>query len=94
MLLDDLGKGRLLGGDSDWIQPLVGSLRHSDPFLVLEDFAAYRDAQAKLAERFRDVEGWTRSAILNVARMGYFSSDRSIADYQARVWKVDAVPVD
>ena len=67
---------------------LVDMLTYHDYFLVTADFDAYRAAQAAVARRWRDRKTWRRSAILNTARTGWFSSDRAIAEYAADIWKV------
>ena len=60
--------------------------RSEDRFLALADYQAYIDAQARVDAYYADTEAWTRSAVLNVARAGYFSSDRSMTDYIDRIW--------
>jgi len=60
---------------------------------VLADYNAYAKCQAQVSQAFLDQEKWTRMSILNVARMGRFSSDRSIRDYCRDIWKVSSVPI-
>ncbi len=92
-VLDLISSGTFSRGDRDLFAPLVGSLVDTDPFLVLADFRSYVGAQAQVATVWRDQERWTRSSILNVARMGQFSSDRAIREYARDIWHVSPVPV-
>jgi glycogen phosphorylase len=62
--------------------------------MVLADYAAYMDCQDQVGRAFADPARWQRMSILNVARMGKFSSDRAIAEYCRDIWRVDPVPVD
>jgi len=67
---------------------LLDDLVERDPFLVLADFRAYADAQRRVAAAWQQPASWTRSSIINVARAGYFSSDRSIREYASKIWRV------
>jgi starch phosphorylase len=91
--LDQLSAGVFSPGEPGLFRPLVENLLTSDPFLVLADFRAYADCQALVARAWGDPEGWTRASVLNVARAGMFSSDRAIAEYCRKIWKVDPQPV-
>jgi glycogen phosphorylase len=91
--LDQLAAGVFSPGDPGLFRPLVEDLLTSDPFLVLADFRAYVDCQEQVARTWGDPESWTRASVLNVARAGMFSSDRSIAEYCRKIWKVDPQPV-
>jgi starch phosphorylase len=87
-VLEFVASGALAGGDSGLFRPLVENLRHHDPFLVLADYQAYVDCQERVSTLWKDPTAWTRCSILNVARMGKFSSDRSIRDYVEQVWNL------
>jgi glycogen phosphorylase len=93
VVLDFIASGALAGGDTALFQPLVENLLRDDPFLVLADYEAYVECQSQVSALWRDPQAWTRKSILNVARMGEFSSDRSIRDYCELVWKVKPVSV-
>ena len=90
--LDAISSG-LFSGGSSLFRPLTDQLLNDDPFLVFADFASYCSAQADVSRAFADAEHWTRMSILNVSRLGRFSSDRSIREYCRKVWRVDNVPI-
>ncbi len=87
-VLDLIGSGHFSRGDRDLFRPLVDSLLQRDEYLVLADYQAYVERQEEASRAFRDQERWTRMAILNAARMGGFSSDRSVREYCERIWRV------
>lgn len=91
-VIDFIASGALAGGDARLFRPLVDNLLWEDPFLVLADYQAYVDCQREVSALWRDAGAWTRKSILNVARMGKFSSDRSIREYCELVWGVPPVP--
>ena len=66
---------------------MVSNLLYHDRFMALADFASYVDAQAAVEAAYADQELWSKKAILNVARTGFFSSDRSMRDYLSRIWR-------
>jgi starch phosphorylase len=92
-VLDFIASGALAQGDANLFRPLVENLLGQDPFLVLADYQAYIECQEKVSALWREPQAWTRQSILNAARMGKFSSDRSIRDYCARVWNIKPAPV-
>jgi glycogen phosphorylase len=92
-ILNFVESGVLTGGDTSLFRPLLDRLLYDDPFLVLADYQAYAACQERVSALWRDQRAWTRKAILNVARMGKFSSDRSIREYSEHVWRVQPVKV-
>jgi len=72
---------------------LRDNLYYSDPFLCLPDFESYSEAHKKVDAAFRDKARWARMAILNTARMGKFSSDRTIAEYARDIWNISPAAV-
>jgi glycogen phosphorylase len=92
-VIDAIAAGTFSDGDSGLFAPLVESLLGWDEYLTLADYRAYLDCQDGLERVWADTDRWTRMSILNTARCGFFSSDRTIHDYCREIWKVDPVPV-
>ena len=92
-VLEFIASGALSAGDASLFRPLVDNLLWHDPFLVLADYAAYVACQEQVSSLWRDPQAWARASVLNVARMGKFSSDRSIRDYCAQVWNIKPVSI-
>ena len=91
--LELIGSGYFSEGDGELFHPLLASLTSHDPFRVMADVADYRRAQNAVDEAWLDRGRWARMSLHNTMRCGFFSSDRSIADYAERIWKVGRVPV-
>ena len=89
--IGQIASGVFSHGDRELFRPLVGSLLNRDEYMLLADYQAYVDCQDLVSKAFRDKSRWTRMSILNVARMGKFSSDRSIRDYCEKIWKVKSL---
>ena len=91
-VLDMIASGAFSPDHPDLFAPIVFSLLEGgDYYLVLRDFAAYSDAHEKLRETYRNKDAWARMAILNVAKMGKFSSDRTISQYAREIWGITPV---
>ncbi len=87
--LDQIRDG-FFNPDAELFKPILDSLLHKgDYFLVLADYAAYVEMQEKVDELYKDPDEWNRKALLNTARVGKFSSDRTIRDYADEIWGVD-----
>jgi len=93
-VIDLINSGFFSHGDTNLFRPLMDSLLGSDPFLVLADFAAYVETQSQVGQAYQDAEQWSKMSILNVARMGKFSSDRAIREYCQEIWHIDPVVVE
>jgi starch phosphorylase len=89
-----IGSGTFSRGDRSLFQPLITSLLDRDEYMLLADYPLYMAGQERVSQAWRDAEQWTRMSILNVARMGMFSSDRAIREYCADIWHVDPVPIE
>jgi starch phosphorylase len=91
-VLDMIGSGYFSPDAPEQFRPIVDALlQGGDHYLLLADYASYVECQERVAELYRDREEWTRRAILNVARMGRFSSDRTIGEYASAIWDVKPV---
>jgi len=86
--IDLIASGGFSDGNPHVFEPLVSNLLYHDRFMALADFESYVHVQEAVDRKYADEAAWTRSAILNVARSGYFSSDRSMRDYINRIWGV------
>ena len=91
--LDSLTSGEFSHGDRNLFQPLVTSLLTNDDYMLLADYESYVNCQDAVSAAYLDQEHWTRMSILNVARIGAFSSDRAIRDYCADIWKTWPVKI-
>jgi len=93
-VIDWLGSDSWVPGERRPFGPIVDTLLDGgDPFLVLPDFRAYCDCQARVDAAYRNGPGWARKAILNTARIGKFSSDRTIREYARGIWNLHPVPL-
>jgi glycogen phosphorylase len=93
-VIDQMASGFFSPKEPGLFLSLVDSLLHSDEYMLLADFQSYLDCQERVGQAFRDSDNWTRMSILNVARMGKFSSDRTIAQYCQEIWNVEPMPID
>jgi starch phosphorylase len=92
-VIDALSNGEFSHGDKSLFAPMVSSLLNGDDYMLLADYQAYVDCQDRVSEAYKNQDEWTRMSILNVARIGKFSSDRSIRDYCAEIWKTWPVKI-
>ncbi len=92
--VDLIASGHFSHGDRELFRPVVDSLLYNDQYTLFADYRSYIDCQDQVGNIFQDKKNWTRMSILNVARMGKFSSDRSIMDYSRKIWDVKPFPVE
>lgn len=88
-----VSSGYFSQGDQRLFRPLVDELTHRDEYMLLADYQSYVDCQDRVSQVYRDHAQWTKMAILNVARIGKFSSDRAIREYCRDIWKVEPVRI-
>jgi starch phosphorylase len=93
-VIDLISAGFFSRGDAQLFRPLIiDNLLNCDPYVVLADYPAYSECQGKVGQAYCDAEQWTRMSILNSARSGNFSSDRTIQEYCDAIWRVKPVPI-
>src|SRR5205807_8188302 len=92
-VIDAIAGGAFSNGDRDLFKPIIDTLLWSDPYMLLADYRSYVQCQEEVGRLWRDPERWTHSSILNVARMGRFSSDRAIRQYCHDIWHAEPVPI-
>ncbi len=89
--IDLIDSGLFSHGDRDLFRPFTDALRQRDDYLACADYRAYMECQDDIDRQYRDREHWSRMSIRNVARIGYFSSDRAIREYCRDIWKTEPV---
>jgi starch phosphorylase len=87
-VLDSLRDGRFSNGDRELFAPLVNDLMTFDRYFVLADFDAYAATQQEAGKAYLDLVRWGTMSLLNTARSGKFSSDRTIRQYCKDIWKL------
>ncbi|MFI5316354.1 MAG: glycogen/starch/alpha-glucan phosphorylase [Myxococcota bacterium] len=87
-VLAALRSGRFSPEEPHRFAPLLDALESSDRWFVLADFLSYGEAQERVAHDWRSRDAWDRRAVLNVSRMGYFSSDRAVREYATAIWNL------
>ena len=92
--LDRIASGYFSHGDTELFKPIVDSLLFNDDYMLLADYQSYIDCQENVSQAYRDRNRWLRMSILNVARMGKFSSDRAIREYCQEIWNVEPISVN
>ena len=93
-VIGSIAAGDFSRGDRDLFKPIVDSLLYHDDYLLLVDYPSYIECSEKAAQAYRDKEAWTRMSILNAARCGFFSSDRSMRQYCDEIWDVRPVVIE
>ena len=89
-----IASGYFSNGNPALFQPIVDSLLYHDEYLLFADYQSYIECQDRAEEVYRDEETWTRMAILNTARCGFFSSDRTMQQYLDDIWKATPVKIN
>lgn len=92
-VLQAIANGDFSGGDPSLFEPIVTSLMNQDEYMLLADYASYVDCQDELDRAYSDRSRWLRMSILNAARSGFFSSDRTMRQYCEDIWRLKPVEV-
>lgn len=92
-VIDRIAEGDFSPGQPDLFKPLIDSLMYHDTYMLFADYQSYIDCQDRVAEAYRNQEQWTRMSILNSARVGKFSSDRTIREYCQDIWYVNPIKI-
>lgn len=92
--IDLISSGHFSNGDKELFKPLVDSLIYHDEYMLFADFDSYVRCQKEVSKTYKDIKKWTKMSILNVARIGKFSSDRSIKEYCEKIWNIEPQPVE
>ncbi|MDJ0805574.1 MAG: glycogen/starch/alpha-glucan phosphorylase [Gammaproteobacteria bacterium] len=87
--IDLLDSGYFSRGDKDLFRPLIDSLLQEDTYMLCADFESYKDTQVEVSNAYLDIKRWSRMSVLNVSRIGKFSSDRAIREYCADIWHIE-----
>jgi glycogen phosphorylase len=91
--INSIGSGEFSPGEASRFESIAHALRYLDHYMVSADFDAYYEAQRGIDARWQVIPAWTRASILNVARMAWFSSDRTIREYAEEIWNVPVRPM-
>ncbi len=94
LAIDTLSNSTFAANEPRLFQPIVDNLLNQDPYMLLADYQSYIDCQDAVSNAYRDQDHWVKMSILNTARMGKFSSDRSIREYCQDIWQVQPVSID
>jgi starch phosphorylase len=90
-VIDQLTNGFFDNVPTHEFQEIRDRLLHQDAYFVLQDFASYQEAHMRANELYKDPDAWFRAAIINIAKSGYFSSDRTIAQYIEDIWHIHPI---
>jgi starch phosphorylase len=90
-VIDGIASGHFSRGDRNLFRPLLDQLLNHDPYLLFADYQSYIDCQDRAGATYLDQDKWDKMSILNAARMGKFSSDRSIREYTQNIWRAKAL---
>ena len=93
-VIDMISSGQFSRGNSELFRPFIHALCHQDEYMLFADYASYIEAQRVVGQTYRDRKKWANMSVLNVARMGKFSSDRAIKEYCNDIWDVKPMPIE